>query len=338
MPRRTLLTLAVVTAVLAGCGEQEPEKDPGPRIASGVCVAQQTTDQGNIVPDFSTIVDCTERHTYEVFGQLDVPRQAITGTTRSQRAANRDDLALPRELTRDSNQRVAFEKFADRECLRSWQTITGYARVEPNGTKAADAEVLPAFLGVTLGYSVVPEKEWLEGRQEVLCHARFEEPETAQGGERDARPRSSPTSALLVSGALSPGFPAELRACRAYENDKRETILMRSCTDRHVAEVLFFFEADAVFGKGFVERIRKRPTPKKFDRFDQACADALPVLLGNDYDRKALRAFGSTARRWNGSSTPVRCDVGPTRFRNRDLAAGSVVGIGGQKVKTLRVD
>lgn len=338
MPRRALLALAVVAAVLAGCGEQEPKDDPGPRIASGVCVAQQTTDQGNVVPDFSTIVDCTERHTYEVFGQLDVPRKAITGTTRSERAANRDDLALPRELTRDSKQRRAFETFSDRECLASWQKVTGYARVEPNGKTAADAEVLPAFLGVTLGYSVVPEEEWLEGQQEVLCHARFEEPETAKGGDRAARPRSSTTSALLVSGALSPGFPAELRACRAYEDGRRKKILMRSCTDRHVAEVLFFFEADAVFGKGFVERIRERPTPKKFDRFDAACEDALPVLLGKDYDRNAVRAFGSTARRWNGSSTPVRCDVGPVKFRKRDLAAGSLVGTGGAKVKTLRAD
>ncbi len=323
--------LAVVAAALTGC-EADPPPPAEPKIAAGLCVAEESKDQGNAVPDFTSIVDCDRPHVYEVFAVADLPRKALTGSTREERAANRDDLALPRELSKDSAQRTAFEDFADEGCLSSFLKVTGYDDVVLRGKKAADAEVLPALLGVTLGYSVMPEKQWLDGQQQMLCTARFDDPESG-----DRLPRASGNEALLVGGARTALFPIDLRPCRSYDK-KREKLSVRACDEQHVSETLFFFEADSVFGKKFIERLRAKPTAKKFDRFDDVCTEALPVLLGPDYDRKKLRGFGSSARRWTKTGTPVRCDVGPKRFKKRDLRAGSLVGTGADKVRLVAVD
>jgi hypothetical protein len=230
---------------------------------------------------------------------------------------------------------VAYEAFAETECATSLQRVTGYDEVHPGGVKAAEAHVIPALLGVTPGYTVMPEKEWLEGRQQVVCSARFEDLRSKSSGRRPTRPRASPDDALLLSSVRSASFPVGLRPCRAYDQPRKK-VSLASCTRPHVAEMLFSFEAAAVFDQKFLNRLKKNPTPKLFDRFDRVCAEALPVLLGQDYDRKALRGFGSAPRKWTKTHRPIRCDVGPITFRTKDLRPGSLVGSGAERIELVK--
>ncbi len=326
----------VCLALSAAACEADRPAEAAPRIEPGVCVAGEVRDQGNLVPDLSTIVDCDKPHVYEVYDIVDVPAEALTGTTRQERIDNRDDLALPSELTDDSKQRQVFEELAEQECATSLQRVTGYDELELRDTSAEDAQVVPALRGINAPwYSVMPEKEWLEGRRQVLCSARFEEPEHTDPGRTPAKPQASPDDTMIVTTIGAESLAIEFRLCRAYD-EKRRVATASRCDEPHVDEALFFFEADEVFGKKFITSISQRPTPKKFDRFDDACTDAFAQLLGPDHDAKALRGFGAVARRWTETDKTVRCSVGPVTFRTFDLPPGSLIGSGAEEIELVR--
>ncbi len=140
---------------------------------------------------------------------------------------------------------------------------------------------------------------------------------------------------MLLTKVSSEAMPAAFRQCRAYDEKRRE-VAAAPCDEPHVDEALFYFEADRVFGKKLVASIVKRPTPKKFDRFDEVCADALSQVIGPDYDAKAVRGFGSVARRWTAKNKTVRCSVGPIDFRTTDLPPGSLIGTGAEKIELVK--
>lgn len=330
-----MIALLGIAVVAAACQANTPA-DPAPEIKPGICVADETRDQGDVVPDLSSIVDCRRLHAYEVYDIIDLPSTALTGSTRQERIDNRDDLAVPSELPDDSAQREAYEEFAEHECATSLQRVTGFDELELRGTSAEDARVVPALRGADAPwYSVMPEKQWLDGRRQVVCSIRFEDPESSEPGRPPIKRWTTSTDRPLVTQVGTASFPVELRQCRAYD-DKRSTVDASPCAEPHVDEALFFFEADAVFGTTFIENIQKRPTPKKFDRFDDVCAEAFPQLLGRGYDDRALRGFGSVARRWTEKHKTVRCSVGPVEFRTDDLPPGSLVGTGAEDVGLIR--
>jgi hypothetical protein len=325
--RRILFALVGLALVAAACERAGPD-DVAPDIRPGICVADEIRDQGDLAPDLSSIVDCREPHVYEVYDILDIPANALAGTTRQERIANRDDLALPSELPDDSAERQAFEDFAEVECAASLQNVTGYDELKLRDASAKDARVVPALRGINAPwYTVMPEKEWLDGRRQIVCSARFEDPEHTGAGRTPAKPQISEDDRMLLTKVSDQALPVSFRECRAYDDARRE-VAAASCAEPHADEALFYFEADAVFDQRFIASIVRRPTPKKFDRFDEVCTGALAQLIGPDYDRKAVRGFGSVARRWTKNNKTVRCSVGAVDFRNTDLAPGSQVSAG----------
>lgn len=335
---RRLVALAALALAAATACESTSSIDAEPHIQPGVCVAGEAKDQGNLVPDLSTIVDCTEPHVYEVYGIRRLPDEALSGSTREERIANREDLALPSELSDDSTERRAYEMFAERECATFLQLATGYGEVRLRGANAEEAEVIPVVRGIDpLRYTVMPEEEWLEGRRQVVCSARFEDPDHTGPGRTPVRPRSAIEDRMLITRIGEPSFPLDMRQCRAYD-DKRRDVALAPCDQPHVEEGLFHFDADGVFGEKFITGITKRPTPRKFDRFDGVCTDAFAQLLGPDWDSKALRGFGSVARRWTKVHKTVRCAVGPVKFRTTDLPAGSLIGTGAENIDLVRAN
>ena len=336
-PRRLLIALVGLALALAACESSTGPTDPAPQIKPGVCVADEAMDQGDPVPDLSSIVDCNRPHVYEVYAIIDLPREALTGSsTRQDRIENRNDLALPSELPDDSPQREAFEEFAERECATSLQDVTGFVELKLGDATAEEARVVPALRGInTPWYTVMPEKEWLEGRQQVVCSARFEESGSTEPGRTPVAPKVSANGRMLLTKVGGAVLPSDFRPCRVYD-EKRRAVSASSCAVPHVDEALFYFEADAVFDQKFISSILKKPSPKKFNRFDKVCTDALPQILGPDYDAKAVRGFGSVARRWTEDTKTVRCSVGAIKFRTRDLAPGSLVGTGAEKIELVR--
>jgi hypothetical protein len=332
---RLILVLVGLALAAMACETTESKQRAAP-IKPGICVADETKDQGDLVPDLSRIVDCDEPHVYEVFDIRGLPPSALTGSTRQDRIENREDLALPSELTDDSSQRRAFEEFAERACATSLQRVSGLDDLELRDASAEDAHVVPALRGINAPwYTVTPEVQWLSGRRQVVCSARFEEPDSTEPGRTPVQPQASADDRMLISKVGDESLPVELRQCRAYDKKRRE-VSVSSCGEPHVDEALFYFEADGVFDKKFMRSIEKRPSPKKFDRFDKVCTDALPQILGPDYDAEVVRGFGSVARKWTEDTKTVRCSVGAIKFRTRDLAPGSLVGTGAEKIELVR--
>jgi hypothetical protein len=307
-------------------------------IEPGVCIANDTKDQGDLVPDLMSIVGCDTPHVYEVYDIIDLPSAALSGSTRQERIENRDDLALPSELPDDSAERQAFEQFAERECASSLQRVTGLDELELRDASAESAQVVPALRGINAPwYTVMPEKEWLHGRRQVVCSARFEEPDHHDPGRTPAKPQTSADTRMLITKVSDKSLPIEFRQCRAYDK-KRRQVSSRSCAEPHVDEALFYFEADEVFNGKFIQGLVERPTARKFDQFDEVCTDALPHLLGPDVDRSAVRGFGSAAHRWTANNKTVRCSVGSFKFRTHDLAPGSLVGSNARNIELIRAN
>jgi hypothetical protein len=182
----------------------------------------------------------------------------------------------------------------------------------------------------------MPEQEWLDGRRQVVCSARLEVSDrTDHPGRTAVKPHTSADRRILLNKVSGEALPIEFRQCRAYDHD-RSAVSAVSCAKPHVDETLLYFEADGVFDQRFIHSLERRPTPKKFDQLDDVCTDALPQVLGPDYDRKKLRGFGSVARRWTSQNKTVRCSVGPVDFRKNDLPSGSLVGTGAATVELIR--
>lgn len=313
---RTLAVMALLV-VLPGCVRDEPS------IMLGTCVDAETRDYGSRVPDLSRAVPCTRPHVYEVFDLINLPRRVLPASW----IENRDDLADSSKASDPSPRHAAFRDFAKRQCLLSLQRATGFDAVEVNGKSAAAVELMPALRGIDAPwYSVVPEQLWRDGRRQVVCSARFRLPSETSFGRRVLEPRRSPTSAPLLSLAWTSRFPDTLRPCRAYDAD-RTALSLVPCSEKHVSETLFFFDAEKGMGKKFVAQLTAAPTAELFDRVDDVCTRTLPQVLGKGYGRTKYHGFGSVPRPWTSTSHPLQCAVGPIDFENEDLAAGSLVNI-----------
>ena len=115
-----------------------------------------------------------------------------------------------------------FEELAAKECATSLQRVTGYDELKLRDTSAEDAQVVPALRGINAPwYSVMPEKEWLEGRRQVLCSARFEDPEHTDPGRTPAKPQTSPDDTMIVTTIGAESLAIEFRLCRAYDEKRR---------------------------------------------------------------------------------------------------------------------
>ena len=222
-------------------------------------------------------------------------------------------------------EREALTGLAQDRCTTSLLRVTGYDAMKVNGKTAADVGLVPALRGIEAPkFAIMPRTQLMAGRRQVVCTARTTVPvQSASGG------------GLLLAVAKTTAFPVALRACRAY-NASRSAVADASCSGRHASEMLFTFEADKALGRKFVADIVRDPTAARFNQLDRICTKALPQLLGKGFDKR-LRGFGSVARRWTDENKPVRCDVGPIRFRTTDLPPGSLVGTQGIRLKLVPI-
>lgn len=312
--------LVVGLALVAGLTSCAAE---GPKVKPMSCIAGESRDHGNRVPNLAYQVPCTKAHAYEVFDVIDLPSSAFSDTGPD----NRDDLAIPSELGDDSPERQVFEDFAARRCTSSLQRVTGYDALRVNGKSAAAVRLLPAMRGIQAPrYSVLPEVHWSAGHHQALCSARFTPPSPSMFGRGLLQPRRSPVDRPLLTLVGTDAFPASLRPCRAYDKE-RKNVQSVACSKKHVSETLFYFEAEKAMGRRFVAKIVADPTAARFDQLDRVCTKVLPQLLGPGYDRKKHRGFARVPQRWSESGKPVECAVGPIDFQTDDLPAGSLIDI-----------
>ena len=91
---RLTVAAALILVSLAGCGgsEEKPKADLA-ELKAGDCIAKDIKDENDRAPDLDSVVDYSEPHVFEIVELVDIPEEALTGTTDKEKLANRKDLA-----------------------------------------------------------------------------------------------------------------------------------------------------------------------------------------------------------------------------------------------------
>lgn len=271
--------LAVVGLVLAGCTDGGSDSSAPPssaapdpamtRIEAGMCFSGTVKDEDDVAPDPATSVGCDDPHSWETIAVLDIPARFLKGSTDEEKLANRTELAKT-ERSKFS-QRFAQKMFP--RCYRELWRVTGVDAI-------SDEDLYPTgrFGSDSVWLNVTPPQQWTEGTPQAICsvffHGATPDSKSERGSVSQWKPLklTSDSSETITSGYLTGGYPVSLRQCSPG-----------SCTKRHDAEVLWRFNARAVFAKDFLAG----QNPKAVD--NQAhqeilrfCGDALRKVRGND--------------------------------------------------------
>lgn len=341
--RLSAAVLVIVGLGLAGCGsttstDKGVKAAPAPKpvaVKVGTCLAGEATDSDEKVPDFSTIVQCSKPHIYEINALVDLPAETLTGSTDAEELANRSDLAHPADSSTSSPQRTAYLTFAASTCLPAMQKTTGLDAISVNGKSAAEARVNATLRIVNMDWrSITPEELWLKGQRQIVCSSRFTETQVGSNNAA-ARAIASPGNYPIAPTLLTTTFRPEWRQCGSY--DKDNTFTSVDCSVRHYDEVAFTFDAKPVFGADFVEGFDVKTDD--YATFDKACAGALTGYLAPDWDRSVLNGRAATGTEGWGTKGadfyPILCEIVPKDAANFDLPPGSLIGATGTGLKLL---
>ena len=149
------------------------------------------------------------------------PSEGADGSTRRERIDNRDDLALPSELSRRLAATTGVRKFAERECATSLQLATGYDELKLRDVGAEDARSCRPSAGSTpllLRDAGAGMARWTP-RYGVQRPVR-ECPSTPVPAH-PAHAEASPDDRMLLTKLGGASLPVEFRQCRAYDKKRR---------------------------------------------------------------------------------------------------------------------
>ena len=179
-----LVALCAVLAMAACSSGDDPKSDPKPAALRlpepGQCIAKETKDLDSVAPDYSSVVDCTKPHVYEIVDVLKVPKKFLATGSREKRLERRTELAKSAAagpLAKD------FHAYADRGCLGSVLVATGLEEVRAGEKWPINAGVRPALVGATTLTSVSPGAQWAAGKAAIICSFRYTVP-VEPGGAR----------------------------------------------------------------------------------------------------------------------------------------------------------
>ncbi|MGH3473521.1 MAG: hypothetical protein ACRDOT_01260 [Aeromicrobium sp.] len=308
---------AILVVALAGCGGTD---EPNVReIKAGDCIAKDIADEDDRAPDFDTVVDCSKPHVYEILAVIDIPKDGLAGKSEKERLANRDDLASLEFSENLSAEKRAFIGWAETACDAAWTESTGMGDITLNGVSAEDARVLPA-VGPAINlpwFNVASKKQWLAGNRQLICSARFVEPGTGTMEEAPpVKPISSTNDEALIAAFGAPTFPAALRSCDGADH----------CDQQHHSETLFLFDAQAAMDENFVSEVNpKKPTDQQLDELARVCAESLPALLSEDYDKSTITSEAFIGMPWEQDYyMNVGCEIVPSDS-SKDFGPGSLI-------------
>ena len=320
--RRLTVAAALILVSLAGCGgsDEKPKADAA-ELKAGACIAKDIKDENDRAPDLDSVVDCSEPHVFEIVELVDIPEEALTGTTDKEKLANRKDLATwptGEEGEELSSQKGAYLEFTDTACVDQYISLSGLGDVSVEGVDAKDANVAPALeAGFHQWINVTPGDLWLEGKRQLMCSFRFGDVEPGSYEESPpARSVTSKTDKALFTTMGSSDLPAELRQCDETNH----------CGRQHGSETLFHFDAASVLDEKLVNGIDpEKPTDQQLKQLARVCEDAVPSLVGDDVDQPKITIEAFVGEPWvDDYYKTVGCEVVPTDA-TKDFAPGSLI-------------
>ncbi|GAA1748758.1 hypothetical protein [Aeromicrobium alkaliterrae] len=342
LPVRRLL-IVTVTATLAlsvsACQSDPdvPEPKPTPTgvasaLVPGACIA--AAGEPNVLGDTpvteDAIVDCAEPHVYEVLAAQDIPGRYIASTE-----ATEDDLArLQAALdgARTEPVQTTFASFARAYCDISLQRSLGLdGGTELAGADIASLQVVPVTHTST-PFAVLPAEGWTD-QPSLLCVNRF-----VEDSSTPSEAPVTPVTGFMTTSLLSPEVPLTQRLCFSF--DAAGLPADTSCDAVHDAEYTVTFDATQLLDPDQLAAASADPSAAFPDDvqelLDQACNDALGIVIGDGYDEavvgRALR--GDEGWGTGGLSNAVTCFATP-EDPAQALASGSVFGLGDAPVELV---
>lgn len=317
--RFTVLAALGFAVVLAGCTQPDDEVRPGTALGRRTCIAKEISDNGDKAPDLSSHVPCTTPHIFEILDIADVPESSLNGRTRAERLANRSDLAGTAGETFRS---ATYNAVAGDACERALRHVTGYDKLTVGGVDAETAELIPELNGADAPwFTLMPEDRWVAGQTQFICSARFRVPDGTSTLPIDpAKPLASTDGQPVISKIRSSAFPLSLRVCAPLGIS-----FATSCAEKHQVEGLVDYNVATVFPPSFIKSVKPgHLTARQQKRFDHACDELLPKLLGKNYDASTMRARGVPLDEWKDPVKMANCEV-VSSDDGKDLPPGSLV-------------
>lgn len=331
---RSLRALAVVVClVAAGCGGPEPATGPvtptekkavaPATFRAGDCFAKEVPDGDDVAPDFTSAVDCTKPHVYEVSDVFAVPERYLRGDSRKQKLANRKVLG---STTKGSQLADEFQSYAASECESSILKRAGINRIKVAGKPLKEVNAGLVMSGGSTWINLAPVPNWTDGEQEFICTVRYTEHQTG-GGDLAPRPVKAKSDHPAFHDFLTKDFPADRRLCVTYDSQERYSL--EPCGDgQHYGEIFFGYDAAAAFGEKFVEGVdSEEPSEAEWTKLGDPCFEALPALLGNNFDEDLSGVADLADAGWyeEASVYATYCIAVPYESEDFDLPAGSLV-------------
>lgn len=305
--------MLVLVTLLASCGsEPKVTSSTGQETTvaapeAGQCIAEEIKDANDSVPDFESVVPCTEPHTYEILGTVDIPETFLDDSSTEASTARRTELATIGEQSSKLTERMRTELYP--QCADHLLRATGTDRVKVQG-KPATGEVLLPRLGTRMvqWFSLTPLELWRDGAAQVVCSIRFQ---TVGGDEPAAVPMTSSSDAQVIGRFLGPVPPLEAHSC-LRANDRK----VRPCDRPHMGERLWALNIDALLGPSVLDGGTDSGESKRITRL---CSDTYASVGGN-LPRGRQMLFSSTEKERNQGR--VTCTVVGSDPGKNTLPAG----------------
>lgn len=342
---RRLLTVTVTATlalVLTACQSESEVPKPRPTptgvatgLVPGACVAAsgEATVLGDTAVTESAIVDCADEHAYEVLAAQDIPSRYIGGTEATDEDLARLQAAL--DGSRADTVQVTFASFAHAYCDISLQRQLGLdGGTELAGTDIASLQVVPVS-HTSATYAVLPTEGWTE-QPTLLCVNRF----VADSPTPSEAP-VVPVTGAVTAGMLSNERPLAQRLCFSY--DAAGVPADASCEANHDAEYTVAFDATPMLDADQLAASSADPAGAFPDDvqelLDQACDDALGLVIGEDHDEAVVGGALRGPEGWGtgGLINAVTCFATP-EDPDLVLPSGSVFGLGDAPIELVARD
>lgn len=276
MPRVRLTAAAALLALLAACGGSdgggtkdakgdEPAKLVEPR--SGQCIGKEIPDGDDLAPDMTSVVQCSELHSYEIVAVVDIPDDMLSGTTDTEKLARRA------ELSKISGEDTALRKRLRTEvyslCDGPFREATGLGQAKVIDKAAKDVGLKLPPGPVSQWYNLTSPELWVAGTEQAICSYRF----APEGDEGKAVPKVTPirsnTTNPAMSSYLSRKLPAGLRSC--WDNTADKAV---PCDGPHDQELMWIIDMKAVYGKDYLKGANLEDVKDAdFAKLADACVD-----------------------------------------------------------------
>lgn len=268
-PRRIYLlaTAAAVTALgtLAGCAREQVEFV---EIEPRSCVA----GEWNNGPDRSTVVECTEPHSFDIIAPLGEWPELEPATISEGMTARE---AYDRILAPDADDDLAsgWRDWAYPRCWSAFLDLLGLDAIEV-GHRGGDE--LGLHVEASMHYAVVASlakrDEFEVGDRTTLCSVVWLDDDGTTG--EIAYPEGGSIASLT-----GPGLPPELRECFTLADGVRAAT---PCDEPHTGQVLVDLDAGEALGRSWVEDVD--PATGRTDDYssaDKMCEAVIEQLLGD---------------------------------------------------------